>query len=159
MKNVNDYLTPQDYADAELNGVSKNVARNRFYNLGWSKKRTISTAPTRDTSAERTRWRQIAERNGIPRSTFNDRVCNSKWPLEKAATTPVMNKKERAEQARKSNYKVFTEEEAMVAESYGIPLSTARHRVRQYGWTVHRAITTPVNTAFRSKAYGKEVTT
>lgn len=151
-----EYLTPEDFASAELNGVSKNVARNRFYNLGWSKQRTINTPCTRDTSAERTRWRQIAERNGIPRSTFNDRICKGKWDYERAATTPVMSKTERAEEARKSNYSVFTPEQAEVAESYGIPLSTARHRVRQYGWSVQRAITTPVNTAFRSKRYGKE---
>lgn len=82
------HLSPDDYKTAENNGISNRLAYQRFYTLGWTAEQTITEPPR--VKEDRKKWLEIAEKKGIPSTTFYHRVSKRmNWSNEKAATTPV----------------------------------------------------------------------
>ncbi len=129
-------LTEEDYQKAISNGIHRERARERFYNLGWDKERTI-TEPI-NKKADRSNWIKIAAEHGITRAAFNTRLQRG-WSEEKAATTPKQSfafaQKKRHEEMRK-----YPLEHLEAAVRNGITEQTFRRRVRE-GWTYEQAST------------------
>lgn len=86
------YITPEQYAVAEQNGISARLVTERVRRLGWSVKRAISTPPQKH--HDRAKWLEIANQNGISTVTFYGRVRKGGMDPEAAAMTPIMPKSE-----------------------------------------------------------------
>jgi hypothetical protein len=126
------YLTPEDFEIATKNGISEKLAKARFYQKSWSKRRSI-TEPKRGDNL----FNQYKDVAVISRRTFGKRIKKGWDPLV-AATTPSRKKR-------------LTEKQLQTAESNGINRHTAKARVYSRGWEAERAITEPVKTKFRRK--------
>lgn len=85
-----------------------------------------------------------AKANGISRNTFYKRIYYYGWDVERATTTPVMNRF-----GNKKN--IFSEEEIKRAEENGICYDTLYTRVIRRGMDREEAIVKPVA---RKKAHG-----
>lgn len=119
------YITPEDYMEAEKNGINAKVVYDRVY-LGWNKKRAI-TEPVQKRRLTQDHFK-IASKNGIPENTVKHRVSKLKWDIEKAITVKPIKKKNKYLDLARQN---------------GIKESTFWSRVNQ-GWTQEKASTTPV---------------
>jgi hypothetical protein len=122
------YLTPEDIEIAEANGISERLAKQRFYQKGWSKERSI-TEPIRED-----RWHQykeLCEKNGITNDTFRNRINKRGMTPEQAATKPIRTP-------------VVTPELIALAESNGIKKSTLKARISLYKWDPQDAATIPI---------------
>ncbi|MBZ5212937.1 hypothetical protein LG208_13535 [Bacillus paralicheniformis] len=147
------YISPEEFAKAEANGISKDTVVGRIRRQGWDKQRALSE-PVRfaDRSRFAADWAiygKVAERNGVSRAAFRVRVYRG-WSAEKAASTPKVEKKEQikrmTERSPRTKYRKFPEEVIKLAESNGIRYGTLRSRVTRNGWDMHIAATTPVMT-------------
>ena len=85
------YITDEEYAIAEKNGISKHTLNYRIRMMGWDKEKALTTPPRKYTN--RSKQIKIAESNGIRRRTFYDRLADG-WKVEDAYTIPVMNSKQ-----------------------------------------------------------------
>ncbi|MFS0783575.1 hypothetical protein [Bacillus sp. 1P06AnD] len=85
MKN---YLTPEHYAIAELNGISEKSLKSRVYHQGWDIERAIMQPVKKQNRGKWKEWKLIAEKFGISRVTFNKRIKKG-WDEKTAATHPV----------------------------------------------------------------------
>lgn len=85
------YITPEQYDEAARNGINRGVLEGRIYRCGWDMKKAINT-PVRERDKNNTKWRKIAEKNGISRETFHSRLHYG-WTKKDAATLPVINNK------------------------------------------------------------------
>lgn len=121
------YITPQDYKEAEKNGISARLLYQRVWE-GWSKKRAI-TEPVHTKKLTKEHF-AIAATNGISVNTVKHRVGHLKWDIEKAITVKPIK--------RKNKY-------LDIAKANGIKESTFRSRINQ-GWSQEKASTTPVKT-------------
>lgn len=85
-----DYLTPEDYAIAKENGISKRNLDQRFYMYGWSKERAITKKPVRKGGRAKfpPEIKKLAMKNDINDDTFYYRIKAGYTP-EEAATIPV----------------------------------------------------------------------
>lgn len=86
------YITPEEYAIAEQNGISARLVTERVRRLAWSVDRAITTPPK--IHKDRKKWLEIAKQNGISIITFYSRVRKGGMDPEKAATTPIMPMRE-----------------------------------------------------------------
>lgn len=87
------YISPEDYAEAEKNGISRARVYYRRYNEGWSLQRAI-TEPVRGyKDSGWNQWCDIATRNGVTYGLFMDRKAKGK-SAEEAACTPPLKKRE-----------------------------------------------------------------
>jgi len=80
------YLTDEDYAIAESNGINPSTLRGRI-DRGWDKERAI----TESTTGKRAKWLRVAKVNGIKEGTFNNRVYIHGYTHEEAATKQLFN--------------------------------------------------------------------
>lgn len=85
------YITDEEYAIAEKNGVSKDTLNFRIRRMGWDKEKALTTKPRKYT--DRAKQVEIAKANGISRATFYDRLAYG-WKVEDAYTVPVMSSKQ-----------------------------------------------------------------
>ena len=83
------YITPEEYAEAEKNGVCKNTLERRIRTYGWDKERAITTKVQKRDSIGIKEWIKKAESNGICKNTFLKRLYFQKWDKERAATQPI----------------------------------------------------------------------
>ena len=83
------YITPEEYAIAEKNGISKDTLNFRIRRMGWDKEKALTTKPRKYT--DRKKQVEIAKANGISRATFYDRLSDG-WKVEDAYTVPVMSR-------------------------------------------------------------------
>lgn len=143
-----EYLTKQDYETAQKNGISRKNAYNRFYNLGWSREKTITHS-----IIKKNLWEQWKDKAVVKNITFYHRV-QSGWDYEKAATTPLLSQ---AERYKHSPVKI-SEEQLKIADLNGINRYTVRQRVYNYKWPVEKAITLPAGTRLRKSSFNKYVT-
>jgi hypothetical protein len=131
------YLTDEDYARAEKNGISKKLAYHRFYMLSWSKERAISEINRlKKWSILFDQYKDIAI---VSELTFKNRVLRG-WHPQKAATAPHRNNKE------------ITKEVIETAAKNGISVNTLRNRVSLYKWSIERAMTEPIHGECRRKS-------
>ena len=125
------YITPEDYIEAEKNGICKDTLETRVRKLGWSVKRA-KTEKVRKKHRISKELLEIAKANGIDRNTITDRIRQG-WTVEEACRRPKKS-------GRQRKYPDWVYEEA---DRNGIRYSTVNHRVMD-GWTLEKACTTPV---------------
>ncbi|MCZ8518867.1 hypothetical protein [Paenibacillus caseinilyticus] len=137
------YITPEEYEEAELNGISPIILDRRVRELGWKKEKAM-TVPVRKLT-DRKRWRYVAEDNGISYQSFMSRIRRG-WSEEDAATKPLESPQEVKEHALRASkcMQVYPSEFIALAEMNGIAYHTFRVRVKQLGWDYERAATQPV---------------
>lgn len=125
------YITPEDYEEAERNGICKDTLETRVRKLGWNvrKAKTKEVRKKHNISKE---LLEIAKANGITRDTVTDRIRNG-WTVEEACTRPK-------KRGRQRKYPDWVYEEA---DKNGIRYSTVNHRVTD-GWDLKKACTKPV---------------
>lgn len=141
MKNVYDfYITPEEYAEAIENGVDERLLNHRVRDLGWDKKRAITKPRRKVKNMER--WTKLALKNGIPLSTFRRRYYALHWNVEKAATTPIKNKKEVLKKIA-NDRRIYPKDMIELAEKNGIKYQTFVARVRN-GMDIYEAATKPL---------------
>jgi len=124
-------------------GISPQTLRHRIEHLGWSVERAL-TEPVRETDqtysfAGKSRTLpQWARKVGISLGTLRSRLDRG-LTIEQALTTPLA---ERGGQTYAFNGEALTLRKW--AEKTGIHIDTLRERIRQNGWPIEKALTTPV---------------
>lgn len=137
------YITDEEIAEAEKNGISEQTLISRVRLYGWSKSKAIGT-PTKKRVDKK--YRDVAKRNGISEYTFYARVRNG-WSLEKASTEPVEKNKVRCMNKAREVRNVYPTKYVKMAESNGIPYKTFQARVTVLKWDIEKAATKPVMTS------------
>lgn len=92
------YISLEDAAIAESNGISSCALYQRVHQYGWDIDRAI-TQRTRVEVPFHSDWIEVAKENGIKLSLFRQRVRRHGWSEEVAATTPIIPKTESARRA------------------------------------------------------------
>ncbi|MCR5670715.1 MAG: hypothetical protein K6G10_06885 [Butyrivibrio sp.] len=119
------------------------------------KKRTI-TPPNKHLldpwGMEHRSYKAMAEYHGIPPSVLIDRLGRD-WPLEKALTTPILGKNDdyHGKECCDHTGRHFTSKEKML-RFWGITKSAYQSRLKK-GWTLEKALTTPVRQKKQSITY------
>jgi hypothetical protein len=135
------YITPDEYAEAEKNGISRKCLEHRIRGGAWAKKKAI-TAP-KGAYIVRSHLNVVLKAYGISYKQFTGRIyCG--WDEWSAATVPIRNKEEHRELAlwlcelkRK-----YPREMIELAARNGISAGAFRYRVRS-GWSYELASTLP----------------
>lgn len=135
------YITDEDYATAEKNGISRRAVWYRVHDKGMDIDTAI-TLPMRSRE-DMKEYTEIAEEHGVPRAVFYNRKHRGMDLLE-AATKPVMNRKDAMHKARSVGNNLFTREEIEQAEANGVKYPTLYNRHKRLGWSKERAMTEPV---------------
>lgn len=141
-------LTESDYKRAIANGITRDQAYKRFYNLGWDKERAV-TEPV-NKKVDRKHWHRIAAEHGISRDAFNTRLHRG-WSEERAATTPKITIEGAQKKAHEALRK-YPIELLQKAVDNGISEQTFRRRIRE-GWGAEKAATKPIY----NRQYTKEL--
>lgn len=136
------YITPEEYAQASLNGISPALLEVRVRSLAWPKDRAVNTLPHKKKPLSS--YVQLAQENGICYSTLRYRVNQLGWDPIKAATQPLQDRKAQALAARESGRKYPQTILALVKKN-GINYDTFRGRIRA-GWDMVTAATMPTMT-------------
>lgn len=89
---------------------------------------------------------EIAEANGICKSTLIGRVRKLKWSIDKARSYPVDANRHFIKMIRE-NYPDVLE----LCEKNGVCYETFRTRVLRQKWDIYKAATTPVDVRFKAK--------
>lgn len=147
------YLTDEDRAIAEANGIKRTTLLERIYSLGWSIEKAITTPPKNRPFVIDEETAKLLKKNGIKEITFKNRVKRYGWSIEKARTTPTL---EISEICTMKKPPLVSREQYIIAESNGISRSTVYHRVSIRGWNIEKAITTPPLSKNQIK-YGKKL--
>ncbi|OKA19964.1 nucleoside permease [Bacillus cereus] len=140
-------FTKEEREIAESNGISYGTAYARAIVMGMSVEEAITTPliPPRGRSRKHGKWKEIALENGIPESTFYNRLQMG-WTYQDAATKPARRKGE------------IEKKWLNIAKKNGIGYQTFISRIRTQKWDMERAATTPViNTGRRCSMKVKEV--
>lgn len=137
------YITPEEYAAAAQLGIQSAMLDRRIREQGWSKERAMTTPPRKLT--DRSRWRAVAEANGIGYNSFMNRI-HMGWSEEQAATRPLQNADDIKRHALHAteHARVYPEQYLRLAERNGIPYATFHRRVKYCGWELERAATEPL---------------
>lgn len=142
VKSLSYYITPEDYAIAEQNGISKERVYFRVYVYNWSVKRAITQPLGRRNAWGWTENKHIAKQNGVGYRTYLDRVTAG-WTQEEAASTPPLSYDDRLEKMAKAKKRIFTDEQISHAKANGVDHRKLWQRVKLLGWSVEEAISTP----------------
>jgi hypothetical protein len=138
------YITPDEYERAAAIGVQPYTLERRIRSLNWSKEKALTTPPRKQ--VDRTEWRSVAEKNGVPTKVFYDRVLRMRWPEDEAATRPLCSPEQRtalALRASKAGQK-YSDEVIRLRKQNGISNSTFHYRVHVCEWSPEKAATEPV---------------
>ncbi|WP_340397784.1 hypothetical protein NST50_05220 [Paenibacillus sp. FSL E2-0202] len=149
----NFYITSEEYARADANGIHAAALEQRVRVYGWNIDRAASQ-PLR-TQQDRSLWREIAEKNGITPDAFYRRINQYGWEIERAATEPLVDYIESLRRGSEAQRKYSPEWYALAAK-HGISPALFRERVRDYGWDYRRAATEPKMSKSESGRLGKE---
>lgn len=125
------YITDEDYATAEKNGIKKDCVNSRVRRLGWDVDRSI-TQPTRKRyEVPEEMWKE-AEKAGL---TKNQVACRlyAGWTIEEACTKPI----------KKGRQRLYPDWVYEKAKENGISHTCLNHRCKR-GWNLLSACTTPV---------------
>ena len=133
------YITPDEYDIAEANGVKKSTLDQRVRDLAWNKKKAIETPPRSQKSIKQ--WVELARQNRISYQALQMRINKYKWKPERAATQPLINRKENMVKVAKSRRK-YPKEVLDRAKANGISYDTFRQRLYN-GWKLEDAMTRP----------------
>jgi hypothetical protein len=136
------YITPEEYAIGESNGISERRVYARVNYDNWSIERAI-TEPLKKNKYKILfdEWKPVCDKNGVSYETFRKRMAKKNMTPEKAA-------------AKIPEPKITDEHKALAAQN-GIPEGTLEQRVYSYRWDPMKAATDPVKTQFRRKGIVK----
>ena len=142
MINIYDYyITPDEYAEAERNGINARCLNSRIRSQAWPKRKAITTP--KGLKTDRSHLKSMLINHGISHIQFNNRLRWG-WDELRAATTPIQDKEglrrqffQMIEQIRK-----YPREIVDLASNNGIKYETFRHRVKA-GWSIELASTLP----------------
>lgn len=148
------YITPDEYKQAEENGVDPENLNRRVRLLGWKKDKAINT-PLRKIT-DRSYWAGVAKGNGISYYTFTSRINIYGWDEERAATEAQQDF-EAARNKGTDSIRKFPRIVMMLAEENGIAYHTVRARIKK-GWNFYDAATSPVATHSEAGKIGKQKT-
>ena len=84
------YISPEQYAIAEQNGLNRDRVRQRVNYCGWSVERAIRE-PLQIGNERRHHpkyWQELAKQNGIDYGTYKNRLVRG-WGYHRAATQPL----------------------------------------------------------------------
>jgi len=125
---IKQYLTPEDYAIAKSNGISRKLAHERFYYSDWAAERAITETPGQYHSGKYKELLKQAHANGvmITLGGLYQRIYKG-MPEQEAVTKTLV---------RKSKY-------IEIAESNGISRQAYYSRVHR-GWDKDLASTWPI---------------
>lgn len=130
------YITPEDYATAEKNGIHRHLVYQRVNN-GWDIERAI-TEPVSKRCLKNGLWDRWKHKAVVCRRTFSSRIHRGMTP-EQAALTPKITREDVGKRQR-----TYTDEQLAIAKSNGISKAVLSQRINSYKWTIEKAITTPV---------------
>jgi hypothetical protein len=91
---------------------------------------------------------QWSDQTGIKRETIARRIDKLGWPLEDALTRTASYSARRYSPPKNAEmFTAFNQTHSLGvwAKMYGVSYQTLRQRVRRYGWSLERALTTPVS--------------
>ncbi|MCU5519844.1 hypothetical protein OCA41_05910 [Bacillus cereus] len=86
-------------------------------------------------------WKGIAKKNGIPGPVYYKRISLN-WSFRKAATHPVMSKKESLKKAHEASSEL-SEKQVEIAKNNGISRELLRQRLIKLDWPLEKAMTIP----------------
>ena len=133
------YITPEQYAEAEENGVSAHQLYHRVYN-GWSLRRAINT-PVQVKKPFESRYMYLAISNGISVDTFRRRVRYSGWDEYEAATTPPIPLGKRSKFKTGSKAIKFSPGQLEILRRNKVTPELARQRINRFRWDMDMALT------------------
>jgi hypothetical protein len=137
-----EYLTEDDYKQAELNGINRTLLYRRFYTDGWSKEDAINRPKYVPPYTGWSDYKKLAKEHGVSRSLYHYRFKNLGMTPEEAATTPKLT-------CGRKRY--FTKEQEETAKANGISYNNLYHRVFEHKWPIERAMTEPINKRSRGQ--------
>lgn len=138
--------TESQYKIAERNGISRQTVNRRIAKGNKTVEQAITEPLSGEFARKYRKYIELAKKNGIDYKTFRSRILHGKrrkWTPEEAATIP-------ATVYRKMNYRKPSEEEIKQAALIGVSEKLLDQRLR-HGWTMERAITSPVGTSYEGK--------
>lgn len=142
------YITPEEYAEAERNGIHARLLEVRIRRLGWEKGRAIITPP-RVRKLTDPELRSLAKAQGISYNTFWHRIYRG-WDEKRAANTTLQE----AEEQRKDNAirvckmnRKYPQELVDLAAKNGICYGTFYGRVNYSKWDLNTVATKPVSSS------------
>src|SRR5699024_7006490 len=134
MNSVYDYyITPEEYAIAEKNGISYDTLNGGIRVYGWNKQRAI-TQPVKKQkkTTNHGSYPKQAEENGIPRSTYYSRI-RAGMSKREASTKSVRCNRKWAEKMRSKIKRKYPNWVYDNLEKNGINLGTFYYRVNKLG--------------------------
>ncbi|WP_242227193.1 hypothetical protein [Bacillus cereus group sp. BfR-BA-01315] len=138
--------TWEQYKIAEKNGISKRAVDQRVKNGSMTVEEAITKPLYKEFKTKYQKYIELAKRNGISYSAFYKRIKTNKCKLtpEEAATIPPKEKRNKLSS-------IISEENYEKAAGIGVSRKYVNQRIEQYGWSIERAINTPVGTSWEGK--------
>lgn len=150
------YLTDEDFVTGEKNGLSKRIVYDRYYKRGWELKRAL-TEPLNPRNRfevkvlkEYPNYKELLNKSGISYICFYVRVRKG-MDIYTALTTPKIKPWESKKRQGRIN-----KEHIEIALKNDICESTLKYRIYSLGWSIDKAISTPVRASGNHKR-NKEV--
>lgn len=132
----------QEHIDlARSNGIDYQTLWKRYNYYDWSLEEATTRPKAKKTGSEHKGFLEIAQSNGISRSTYHTRVANGMSPEE--ASTKKVSKRGRPKGAGGKS-KPYTDEQLQIAASNGITQHALLGRLKR-GWDLERAINQPLS--------------
>lgn len=153
-KAIDYYVTPEEYAIAEKNGIPYKIVNQRIRSSGWSKQKAITEPVLKRNRGLNEEYVQKAKLNGISREVFAYRVKHG-YTNEEAATIPLKNNKKFMSELGKKCRK-YPKELIKLAESNGISIRTFYRRIQKNKWNPIKAATIPLIVGKERACMGKE---
>lgn len=141
--------TKEEYQRAAANGISRQTLKHRIKYSGLTMEEAITKPLQRGFERKYKKYIELAKQNGISYQTFYSRMNSKfghKWTPEEAATIPSKMYRKR----KGPNYQDPTDEEKKQAASNGVGSKLLYQRLMN-GWTMERAITSPVGTSYEGR--------
>lgn len=139
-----EYLTDENYITGATIGISKQTLYKRVYEMGWSVEKAI-TKPINKFNDIWERNRETAEKNGVSKKLFYNRIYAGVSETEATGPKKDPNEKRTAQAKLKKQH-------LETASKNGINANTVMKRVYDYHWPVEKAVTEPVDVRMRKKA-------
>ena len=134
------YITPEEYEEAEKNGISRDTLEYRVRYLAWNKEDAVNKPLRNERYKEFNKYKEMAIKNGIPVATFYHRIYKQKISYKEAATKKPKRYPEWVKYKLKEN---------------GIKFNTFCKRIEN-GWDLKRACTEKTHSKEEATKKGRE---